>query len=148
MYYTLGAGARLYRVTSPNTSGSTVLLGQGAYFTHGGRPTRNLGRSGRRGTARCPPAPSCTGQRPEHPESGSAPGTGRRPLPGLFDSPGARLLFRWGNGRGKLFQGKRRCDGPFPSPLVPWLDRRVSNDVCDACKDYAGFLRQPGNVAR
>src|SRR5947209_4374558 len=40
MYYTLGAGARLYRVTSPNTAWPTPLLGQGAYFNHGGRYNR------------------------------------------------------------------------------------------------------------
>jgi hypothetical protein len=40
MYYTLGAGARLYRVTSPNTAWPTLLRGEGAYFTHGGRYNR------------------------------------------------------------------------------------------------------------
>jgi len=40
MYYALGAGARLYRVTSPSTTWPTPLLGQGAYFTHGGRYNR------------------------------------------------------------------------------------------------------------
>jgi hypothetical protein len=40
MYYTLDAGAKLYRVTSPDTVWPTPLLGQGAYFTHGGRYNR------------------------------------------------------------------------------------------------------------
>ena len=34
MHYTLGAGVRLYRVTSPITAWPTRLLGQGDYFTH------------------------------------------------------------------------------------------------------------------
>jgi hypothetical protein len=40
MYYTLNPGARLYRVTSTNTVWPTPLLGQGAFFTHGGRFNR------------------------------------------------------------------------------------------------------------
>jgi hypothetical protein len=40
MYYALSAGARLYRVTSPNTAWPAPLLGLGAYFTHGGRYNR------------------------------------------------------------------------------------------------------------
>jgi hypothetical protein len=40
MYYALGAGARLYRVTPSNTPWPTPLLGQGAYFSHGGRYNR------------------------------------------------------------------------------------------------------------
>ncbi len=40
MYYTLGAGARFYRVTSADTNWPTPLLGEGAYFTHGGRYNR------------------------------------------------------------------------------------------------------------
>ena len=40
MYYTLNAGARLYRVTATNTDWPTPLLGQGAFFNHGGRFNR------------------------------------------------------------------------------------------------------------
>lgn len=37
MYYSLSAGALLYRVTSPGVVWPTPLLGLGAYFTKGGR---------------------------------------------------------------------------------------------------------------
>lgn len=40
MYYRLAPDARLYRLTGPNVAWPTPVLGQGAYFTHGGRFNR------------------------------------------------------------------------------------------------------------
>jgi hypothetical protein len=37
MYYTLAPGARLYRITANGVNWPTPVLGQGAYFTKGGR---------------------------------------------------------------------------------------------------------------
>src|SRR4051794_18981057 len=40
MYYPLAPDARLYRLTGPQVAWPTPVLGQGAYFTHGGRFNR------------------------------------------------------------------------------------------------------------